>query len=43
MNGIEEIADPQGELSVVASCDIYDFSDGMIRRIASYNIALDNA
>ena len=42
IDSLAEYTDPKGEVSVVASCDIYDFSDGMIRRIASYNIALDN-
>ena len=43
IDSLAEYTDPQGEVSAVASCDIYDFSDGLIRRIASYNIALDHA
>ena len=43
IDSLAEYTDRQHEVSVVASCDIYDFKDGMIGRIASHNIALDNA
>jgi ketosteroid isomerase-like protein len=29
-----------GSLSTVASCDIYDFAEGLITRIRSYNVEL---
>ena len=32
-----------GDVSVVASCDIYDFADGRITEIVSYNVELPNA
>ena len=32
-----------GDVSIVASCDIYDFADGRITEIVSYNVELPNA
>ena len=32
--------DPDGGVSTVASCDIYDFADGLLTAIVSYNIEL---
>ncbi|MHA7262226.1 nuclear transport factor 2 family protein [Arthrobacter sp. TMN-37] len=32
-----------GSLSRVASCDLYDFVDGRVARIRSYNVELDPA
>lgn len=32
-----------GGTSAVASCDIYDFGDGKVRSITSYNVGLDGA
>jgi hypothetical protein len=43
VDSLAEYTDRENEVSVVASCDIYDFKDGMIGRIASYNIALEKA
>jgi ketosteroid isomerase-like protein len=43
VDSLAEYTDRDGEVSVVASCDIFDFRDGMIGRIASYNIALNNS
>ena len=41
---IESVAtysEPGGDTSVVASCDIYDFTSGKLSTIASYNIELE--
>ncbi len=35
--------DPDGTTSVVSSCDIYEFSDGLLTTITSYAVELDAA
>ncbi|WP_188540521.1 nuclear transport factor 2 family protein [Kocuria dechangensis] len=35
-----QYTDTEGRTSVVASCDIFDFTDGLITRIRSYTIDL---
>ena len=37
-----EYVDEVNHSSVVASCDIYDFSNGQLAQITSYTIELDN-
>ena len=36
-----EYVDQTNQTSIVASCDIYDFSNGQLREITSYTIELD--
>jgi ketosteroid isomerase-like protein len=38
VDSVAEYTDATGGTSVVASCDIYDFVDGRVSRIRSYNI-----
>lgn len=40
IDSIGEYTDASGEKSVVASCDLFDFADGRIVAIRSYNIEL---
>ena len=32
---------PEGEISVVASCDIYEFRDDLVSQITSYTVEVD--
>lgn len=34
--------DPDGAASFVASCDLYDFTDGLVTRIVSYAAEIEN-
>ena len=43
IDSLAEYTDRKGEVSVVASCDIYDFDDGILFAITSYNVALDGS
>ena len=38
---IARYTDADGELSVVSSCDIYEFRDGLVTTITSYAVELD--
>jgi hypothetical protein len=38
-----EYVDAEGESSHVASCDIYDFSDGSLTAITTYAVELDSS
>ena len=38
-----EYVDAKGESSQVASCDIYDFSDGSLAAITTYAVELDSS
>jgi ketosteroid isomerase-like protein len=40
IDSVGEYTDPAGDTSVVASCDIFDFADGRVTAIRSYNIEL---
>jgi ketosteroid isomerase-like protein len=40
IDSIAEYVSADGDRTVVASCDIYDFADGMLAEIRSYNIEL---
>ncbi|MGS0683675.1 nuclear transport factor 2 family protein [Nakamurella sp. GG22] len=40
VDSISEYREPSGVLSVVASCDIFDFTDGRITEITSYTVEL---
>ena len=37
-----EYVDEANQVSVVASCDLYDFSNGQLSQITSYTIELEN-
>jgi len=41
IDSLAEYTDPDHATSVVASCDIYRFTDGMLAEITSYNIGLN--
>lgn len=43
IDSLAEYTDREHQASLVASCDIYDFNDGMLSAITSYNIALSDA
>ena len=38
IDSLADYTDSAGELTTVASCDIYDFTDGTVTAILSYNI-----
>ncbi|TFV83431.1 nuclear transport factor 2 family protein [Blastococcus sp. CT_GayMR16] len=38
---IGRYVDADGEVSLVSSCDIYEFSDGLVTSITSYAVELD--
>jgi hypothetical protein len=38
---VARYVDPDGTTSVVSSCDIYEFSDGLVTTITSYAVELD--
>lgn len=40
VDSLADYTDPDGSTSTVASCDIYDFDNGMLSHITSYNIEL---
>jgi ketosteroid isomerase-like protein len=40
---VARYVDPDGTTSVVSSCDIYEFSDGLVTTITSYAVELDAA
>lgn len=40
---VARYVDPDGTTSVVSSCDIYEFSDGLVTAITSYAVELDAA
>ena len=41
VDSVAEYTAVDGDRSVVASCDLYEFEEGIIVRIRSYNIELD--
>jgi ketosteroid isomerase-like protein len=41
VDAIAEYTTAAGEQSFVASCDVYEFRDGKIARVRSYNVELD--
>lgn len=41
VDAIAEYTAANGETSYVASCDVYEFRDGRIARVRSYNVTLD--
>jgi ketosteroid isomerase-like protein len=41
VDSIGHYTDSQGDTSTVASCDIYEFRDGLIARITSYTVEVD--
>ena len=41
IDSIGRYTDAGGSTSVVASCDIFDFADGLVTAIRSYNIELE--
>jgi ketosteroid isomerase-like protein len=43
VDSLARYTDEGGDVSIVASCDIYDFADGRITEIVSYNVELPNA
>lgn len=43
VESIGEYREPDNALSVVASCDIVDFTDGLITDISSYTVELTDA
>ncbi len=38
VDSLAEYVDPDGDRSVVASCDLYDFVDGAVTAITSYTV-----
>jgi ketosteroid isomerase-like protein len=40
---VARYVDPDGTTSVVSSCDVYEFSDGLVTTITSYAVELDAA
>ena len=38
VDSLDRYTDPSGKVSVVASCDIYDFADGLVTEIVSYTV-----
>jgi hypothetical protein len=40
VDSVAEFTDSDGDKSVVASCDIFDFEQGLVVRITSYNVDL---
>lgn len=42
VDSLARYTDAGGDVSIVASCDIYDFADGRITEIVSYNVELPN-
>jgi ketosteroid isomerase-like protein len=40
VESLADYTDREQQVSVVASCDIYDFRDGMLAAITSFNVAL---
>lgn len=40
VDSLAEYTDREAKSSIVASCDIFDFRDGMLSEITSYNIEL---
>ena len=40
IDSLADYTDTEHKTSTVASCDIYDFQDGMLSEISSYNIEL---
>ena len=38
---VARYTDPDGGLSVVSSCDVYEFGDGVVRAITSYAVELE--
>ena len=43
VDAIGRYVDAEGEVSVVSSCDIYEFRDGVVTAITSYTVELDPA
>ncbi|TFV70515.1 nuclear transport factor 2 family protein [Blastococcus sp. CT_GayMR19] len=43
VDAIGRYVDAEGEVGVVASCDIYEFRDGVVTAITSYTVELDPA
>jgi ketosteroid isomerase-like protein len=41
IDSVARYAGADGSVSRVASCDIYDFTDGRVAKIRSYNVELD--
>jgi ketosteroid isomerase-like protein len=41
VDSVAEYTDASGTTSVVASCDLYDFADGRVTAIRSYNIEVE--
>ena len=40
VQSVGEYTEPNGAVSVVASCDILDFTDGLVTAISSYTVEL---
>ena len=38
VDSLARYTDPSGKMSVVASCDIYDFAEGLVTEIVSYTV-----
>jgi ketosteroid isomerase-like protein len=43
VDAIGRYTDADGEISVVSSCDVYEFRDGAVTTITSYTVELDAA
>ena len=42
VDSLARYTEPGGDVSIVASCDVYDFDDGRITEIVSYTVELPN-
>jgi limonene-1,2-epoxide hydrolase len=38
VDSLADYTEPEGDVSTVHSCDIYDFTDGLVTRITSFNV-----
>ena len=43
VDAVGRYTDADGGVSVVSSCDVYEFSDGVLTTITSYTVELDPA
>ncbi len=40
VDAIGRYTDPEGEISIVSSCDVYEFRDDLVTQITSYTVEL---